>query len=156
MSKLTVNANGMIVKAAIEKAENIVTIESALSLAAHKGHANAIIRNIHKMVPVIEGVLLRAAQDKKTGKPYLYGERFYTEGTNSPNARALMEFASDFDTNEQAVVQLSHWDEDEKKIVPDYTVKCNDKTADRLYVATKTHTLVVYAQLEKDLKKIYR
>lgn len=156
MSKLVLNANGMIVKAAVEKAENVVTIEETLSMAAHKGHTNAIIRNIHKMVPVIEGVLLRAAQDKKTGKPYLYGERFYTEGTNSPNARALMEFASDFDTNEQAVVQLSHWDEDEKKLVPDHTVKCNDKTADRLYVATKTHTLVVYAQLEKDLKKIYQ
>lgn len=156
MSKLVLNANGMIVKAAVEKAEDVVTVEGALSMAAHKGHTNAIIRNIHKMVPVIEGVLLRAAQDKKTGKPYLYGERFYTEGTNSPNARALMEFASDFDTNEQAVVQLSHWDEDEKKLVPDHTVKCNDKTADRLYVATKTHTLVVYAQLEKDLKKIYQ
>lgn len=156
MSKLVLNANGMIVKAAVEKAEDIVTVEETLSMAAHKGHTNAIIRNIHKMVPVIEGVLLRAAQDKKTGKPYLYGERFYTEGTNSPNARALMGFASDFDTNEQAVVQLSHWDEDEKKLVPDHTVKCNDKTADRLYVATKTHTLVVYAQLEKDLKKIYQ
>ena len=108
------------------------------------------------MVPVIEGIVLRAAQDKKTGKPYLYGERFYTEGSNNPNARALMEFARDFDTNEQAVVQLSHWDEDEKKLVPDHTVKCNDKTADRLYVATKTHTLVIYAQLEKDLKKIYQ
>lgn len=156
MSKLVLNANGMIVKAAVEKAEDIVTVEETLSMAAHKGHANAIIRNIHKMVPVIEGVVLRAAQDKKTGKPYLYGERFYTEGSNNPNARALMEFASDFDTNEQAVIQLSHWDEDEKKLVPDHTVKCNDKTAKRLYVATKTHTLVVYAQLEKDLKKIYK
>lgn len=156
MSKLVLNTNGMIVKAAVEKAEDIVTVEETLSMAAHKGHTNAIIRNIHKMVPVIEGVLLRAAQDKKTGKPYLYGERFYTEGTNSPNARALMEFASDFDTNEQAVVQLSHWDEDEKKLVPDHTVKCNDKTADRLYVATKTHTLVVYAQLENDIRKIMK
>ena len=156
MSKLVLNANGMIVKAAVEKAEDIVTVEETLSMAAHKGHVNAIIRNIHKMVPVIEGILLRAAQHKKTGKPYLYGERFYTEGSNNPNARALMEFARDFDTNEQAVVQLSHWDEDEKKLVPDHTVKCNDKTADRLYVATKTHTLVIYAQLEKDLKKIYQ
>ena len=156
MSKLVLNANGMIVKAAVEKAEDIVTVEETLSMAAHKGHVNAITGNIHKMVPVIEGIVLRAAQDKKTGKPYLYGERFYTEGSNNPNARALMEFARDFDTNEQAVVQLSHWDEDEKKLVPDHTVKCNDKTADRLYVATKTHTLVIYAQLEKDLKKIYQ
>lgn len=149
MSKLVLNANGMIVKAAVEKAEDVVTVEETLSMAAHKGHANAIIRNIHKMVPVIEGVLLRAAQDKESGKPYLYGERFYTEGSNNPNARALMEFASDFDTNEQAVIQLSHWDEDEKKLVPDHTVKCNDKTAKRLYVATKTHTLVVTLNLKK-------
>ena len=156
MSKLVLNANGMIVKAAVEKAEDIVTVEETLSMAAHKGHVNAITGNIHKMVPVIEGIVLRAAQDKESGEIYLYGEKFYTEGSNNPNARALMEFAADFDTNEQAVVQLSNWDEDEKKLVPDHTVKCNDKTADRLYVATKTHTLVIYAQLEKDLKKIYQ
>ena len=125
-------------------------------MAAHKGHVNAIIGNIHKMVPVIEGIVLRAAQDKKSGEIYLYGEKFYTEGSNNPNARALMEFARDFDTNEQAVVQLSHWDEDEKKLVPDHTVKCNDNTADRLYVATKTHTLVIYAQLENDIRKIMK
>lgn len=154
MSKLTVNANGMIVKAAIEKAENIVTIESALSLAAHNGHTNAIIRNIHKMVPVIEGIVLRAAQDKESGDMYLYGEKFYTEGSNNPNARALMEYAKDFDTEEQVTIPLSHWDADEKELVSDYTVKCNDKTAKRMYVFTKTHTLVTYAQLENDIKKI--
>lgn len=156
MSKLVLNANGMIVKAAIERAEEIATIESPLSMAAHKGHVNAIIGNIHKMVPVIEGIVLRAAQDKESGEMYLYGEKFYTEGSNNPNARALMEFAADFDTNEQAVVQLSNWDEDEKKLKPNRTVKCNDTTADRLYVATKTHTLVVYAQIENDIRKIMK
>ena len=156
MSKLTVNANEMIVKAAIEKAENIVTIESALSLAAHKGHANAIIRNIHKMVPVIEGIVLRAAQDKESGDMYLYGEKFYTEGSNNPNARALMEYAKDFDTEEQVTIPLSHWDADEKELVSDYTVKCNDSTAKRMYVFTKTHTLVIYSQLENDIRKIMK
>lgn len=156
MSKLTVNANEMIVKAAIEKAENIVTIESALSLAAHKGHANAIIRNIQKMVPVIEGIVLRAAQDKESGDMYLYGEKFYTEGSNNPNARALMEYAKDFDTEEQVTIPLSHWDEDEKELVSDYTVKCNDSTAKRMYVFTKTHTLVIYSQLENDIRKIMK
>ena len=156
MSKLTVNANEMIVKAAIEKAENTVTIESALSLAAHKGHANAIIRNIHKMVPVIEGIVLRAAQDKESGDMYLYGEKFYTEGSNNPNARALMEYAKDFDTEEQVTIPLSHWDEDEKELVSDYTVKCNDSTAKRMYVFTKTHTLVIYSQLENDIRKIMK
>lgn len=156
MSKLTVNANEMIVKAAIEKAENIVTIESALSLAAHKGHANAIIRNIHKMVPVIEGIVLRAAQDKESGDMYLYGEKFYTEGSNNPNARALMEYAKDFDTEEQVTIPLSHWDENEKELVSDYTVKCNDSTAKRMYVFTKTHTLVIYSQLENDIRKIMK
>lgn len=156
MSKLTVNANEMIVKAAIEKAENIVTIESALSLAAHKGHANAIIRNIHKMVPVIEGIVLRAAQDKESSDMYLYGEKFYTEGSNNPNARALMEYAKDFDTEEQVTIPLSHWDENEKELVSDYTVKCNDSTAKRMYVFTKTHTLVIYSQLENDIRKIMK
>lgn len=158
MSKLTVNANEMIVKAAIEKekAENMVTIESVLSLAAHKGHTNAIIRNIHKMVPVIEGIVLRAAQDKESGDMYLYGEKFYTEGSNNPNARALMEYAKDFDTEEQVTIPLSHWDEDEKELVSDYTVKCNDSTAKRMYVFTKTHTLVIYSQLENDIRKIMK
>ena len=156
MSKLTVNANEMIVKAAIEKAENIVTIESVLSLAAHKGHTNAIIRNIHKMVPVIEGIVLRAAQDKESGDMYLYGEKFYTEGSNNPNARALMEYAKDFDTEEQVTIPLSHWDENEKELVSDYTVKCNDSTAKRMYVFTKTHTLVIYSQLENDIRKIMK
>lgn len=157
MSKLTVNANGMIVKAAaIEKAEDVVTIESALSLAAHNGHANAIIRNIHKMVPVIEGIVLRAAQDKESGDMYLYGEKFYTEGSNNPNARALMEYAKDFDTEEQVTIPLSHWDENEKELVSDYTVKCNDSTAKRMYVFTKTHTLVIYSQLENDIRKIMK
>lgn len=156
MSKLVLNANGMIVKAAVEKAEDIVTVEETLSMAAHKGHVNAITGNIHKMVPVIEGIVLRAAQDKESGEIYLYGEKFYTEGSNNPNARALMEFAADFDTNEQAVVQLSNWDEDEKKLKPNRTVKCNGTTADRLYVATKTHTLVVYAQIENDIRKIMK
>lgn len=156
MSKLVLNTNGMIVKAAVEKSEDVVTTESILSIAAHRGHANAIIRNIHNMVPVIEGIILRAAQDKNGGDMYLYGERFYTEGTNSPNARALMEFAGDFETDEQVVIQLSHWDENDKVLVPDYTVKCNDNTAKRLYVITKTHTLVVYAQLENDIKKIMK
>lgn len=156
MSKLTVNANEMIVKAAIEKAENIVTIESALSLAAHNGHTNAIIRNIHKMVPVIEGIVLRAAQDKESGDMYLYGEKFYTEGSNNPNARALMEYAKDFDTEEQVTIPLSHWDADEKELVSDYTVKCNDSTAKRMYVFTKTHTLVIYSQLENDIRKIMK
>lgn len=158
MSKLTVNANEMIVKAAIEKekAENMVTIESVLSLAAHKGHTNAIIRNIHKMVPVIEGIVLRAAQDKESGDMYLYGEKFYTEGSNNPNARALMEYAKDFDTEEQVTIPLSHWDENEKELVSDYTVKCNDSTAKRMYVFTKTHTLVIYSQLENDIRKIMK
>lgn len=158
MSKLTVNANEMIVKAVIEKekAENMVTIESVLSLAAHKGHTNAIIRNIHKMVPVIEGIVLRAAQDKESGDMYLYGEKFYTEGSNNPNARALMEYAKDFDTEEQVTIPLSHWDENEKELVSDYTVKCNDSTAKRMYVFTKTHTLVIYSQLENDIRKIMK
>lgn len=108
MSKLVLNANGMIVKAVVEKAEDVVTVEETLSMGAHKGHANAIIRNIHKMVPVIEGIILRAAQDKESDEMYLYGERFHTTGSNNPNARALMEFAADFDTNEQAVVQFSN------------------------------------------------
>lgn len=154
MSKLVLNTNGMIVKAAVEKSEDVVTTESILSIAAHRGHANAIIRNIHKMVPVIEGIILRAAKDKE-GNAYLYGVKFYTKGTNSPNARALMELAGDFDTDEQVSLQLHKWDADKKELVSDYTVKCNDETSKTLYIATKTHTLIIYAQLENDLRKIY-
>ena len=155
MSKLVLNTNGMIVKAAVEKSEDVATTESILSIAAHRGHVNAIIKNnIYKMVPVIEGIILRAAKDKE-GNAYLYGVKFYTKGTNSPNARALMKLAGDFDTDEQVSLQLHKWDADKKELVLDYTVKCNDKTSKTLYIATKTHTLIIYAQLENDLRKIY-
>lgn len=155
MSKLAV-VNGMIVKATeVEGSENVLS-RPVFTIGAHKGHTNAIIRNIHKMVPVIEGIILRAAQNKESGEMYLYGERFYTTGSNNPNARALMTYAGDFSKTSQPVIQLSHWDEDERALVADYSVKCNDKSADRLYVETKTHTLVVYARLENDIRKIMK
>lgn len=154
MSNLTI-VNGKVVKKAVVADATGVKADS-LSIVAHKAHAKAILKEIHAMVPVIEGIILRAKQDKDTQETYLIGERFNTAGSNNPNSRALMEYLGDFDKEGQPIVQLSHWDENEKCLVPDYSVKCNDKDADRVYVETKSHTLVVYARLEADLRKIMK
>ena len=153
MKNLTI-VNGMIVRAEEKLVD--ATERTVLSLAAHKAHSNAIIRNIHKMAPVIEGIILRARLNNDTNEMYLIGERYNTLGSNNPNARALMTYLNEFNVTGQPVVQLSHWDADEKALVPDYTVKCNDKSGERTYYETKSHTLVVYARLESDLRKIMK
>lgn len=154
-NKLVIDANGMIRKTTeVLAVENAIPAEKALSMVAHRGHARAVMNKLHEMVPIIEGIVVRAAKGKD-GEPYLYGEKFYTKGTNSPNARALMDFAGDFDNKEQVSLKLHHWDENKKELIEEYTVKCNDSEAEKLYVTSKTHTLVIYAQLEKDLKWIY-
>lgn len=152
MSKLTLNAEGMIVKAVVD-ATGVNEIQT-MSLEAHRAYTNAIIKNIHRKVPVIDGVVLRARRNG--AKIELYGQKFKTAGSNNPNAIALMAYAGDFDVkdNAQAVVQLSHWDEKNKELVHDYIVKCNDKSQDRVYYETNTHAMVVYGALDADLNKI--
>lgn len=149
MSKLVLNAQGMIVKAAVVDAKDV---QPVMTLEAHRAYTNAIIKNIHKVVPVIDGIILRARENG--AKIELYGETFKTVGSNNPNAMALMAYANDFNKDGQSTVQLSHWDEKKKQLVSDYTVKCNDKSKDRVYYETNTHTLVVYGVLESDIKKI--
>lgn len=153
MSKLAL-VNGKVVKSTVVNATGVKSDE--LSIVAHNAHGTAILKEIYSMVTVIEGIILRARQDKETQEIYLMGERFKTAGSNNPNSRALMEYLGDFDKEGQPTVQLSHWDNDEKCLVPDYTVKCNDKSADRMYIETSSHTLVVYACLEADLRKIMK
>lgn len=149
MSKLVLNAQGMIVKAAVVDTKDV---QPVMTLEAHRAYTNAIIKNIHKVVPVIDGIILRARENG--AKIELYGETFKTVGSNNPNAMALMAYANDFNKDGQSTVQLSHWDEKKKQLVSDYTVKCNDKSKDRVYYETNTHTLVVYGVLESDIKKI--
>lgn len=153
MSKLAL-VNGQVVKSTVADATGVKSNE--LSIVAHKAHATAILKEIYSMVPVIDGIILRAKYDKDSGEIYLIGERYKTAGSNNPNSRALMEYLGDFDKEGQPMVQLSHWDTNEKCLVPDYTVKCNDKTADRQYIETSSHTLIVYACLENDLRKIMK
>lgn len=148
MSKLVLNAEGMIVKAAVVDAKEV----QPMSLEAHRAYTNAIIKNIHKVVPVIDGIVLRARENDADIE--IYGERFKTAGSNNPNAMALMSYAGDFDVEGQSTVQLSHWDEKEKELVHDYIVKCNDKSKDRVYYETNTHTMIVYGALDADINKI--
>lgn len=154
-SVLVMDANGMVRKSTeVIAGENVIALEKALTLKAHNGYAKRVTKNIHNTVPVIEGIIVRAGQNEN-GEIFIYGQKFYTEGNNCPNARALMEYAGDFNATEKFDVQLSTWNEKERKLEDSYSVTCNDKNAKRLYVFTKTHTLVVYGELEKDLKKIY-
>lgn len=154
-SYLVVDANGMVRKSTeVVAGENVMALEKILSLKAHNGFSRRLTKNIHATVPVIEGVIVRAGQNED-GEIFIYGQKFYTEGNNCPNARALMEYAGDFNATEKLEVQLSTWNEKERKLEDSYSVTCNDKDAKRLYVFTKTQVLVVYGELEKDLKKIY-
>ena len=154
-SMLVVDANGMVRKSTeVLAVENAISLEKALSLKAHNAFSKRLTKNIHNVVPVIEGVIVRAGQNQD-GEIYIYGQKFYTEGNNCPNARALMEYAGDFNATEKFDVQLSTWNEKERKLEDSYSVTCNDKNAKRLYVFTKTQVLVVYGELEKDLKNIY-
>lgn len=154
-SMLVVDANGMVRKSTeVLAVENAISLEKALSLKAHNAFSKRLTKNIHNVVPVIEGVIVRAGKNQD-GEIYIYGQKFYTEGNNCPNARALMEYAGDFNATEKFDVQLSTWNEKERKLEDSYSVTCNDKNAKRLYVFTKTQVLVVYGELEKDLKNIY-
>lgn len=154
-SMLVVDANGMVRKSTeVLAVENAITLEKALSLKAHNAFSRKLTKNIHNVVPVIEGVIVRAGKNQD-GEIYIYGQKFFTEGNNCPNARALMEYAGDFNATEKFDVQLSTWNEKERKLEDSYSVTCNDKNAKRLYVFTKTQVLVVYGELEKDLKNIY-
>lgn len=148
--KKNVLVNGKVMTEAAAK-EDIVAVE--LTSARHAMYAKKITANIYRMVPVIEGIVLRADGDK--GNVALYGEVFKTKGTNSPNARALMEYCGDFDNDNIVDVQLSTWDEEAKTVVADHLVRCNDKMAKTLYVETYSHTLVIFSNLEKDLREIY-
>lgn len=148
--KKNVLVNGKVMTEAAAK-EDIVAVE--LTSARHAMYAKKITANIYRMVPVIEGIVLRADGDK--GNVTLYGEVFKTKGTNSPNARALMEYCGDFDNDNIVDVQLSTWDEEAKTVVADHLVRCNDKMAKTLYVETYSHTLVIFSNLEKDLREIY-
>ena len=149
--KKNVLVNGKVMTVEAAKVENVETI--ALTPERHALYAKKITANIFKMVPVIEGVVLRA--DGEKGNIQLYGEVFKTKGTNSPNARALMEYCGDFDNDNIVDVQLSTWDDEAKTVVADHLVRCNDKMAKTLYVETYSHTLVIFSHLEKDLREIY-
>lgn len=150
MRNLTVNAQGMITNGAV--VVDATGAKLPMSLGAHAAWTNAIIKNIHNVVPVIDGVVLRARENGAGIE--LYGETFKTTSSNNPNAMALMAYAGDFNKEGQSTVQLSHWDDKEKELVHDYTVKCNDKSKSRVYYETNTHTLVIYGAIESDIRKI--
>lgn len=150
--KKNVLVNGKVMTVEVAEAVTTEMQTIAISPERHALYAKKITENIYNMVPVIEGIVLRAAKGENNNVE-LYGEVFKTKGANSPNARALMEYCGDFDNDNIFDVQLSVWDEKSKTIVADQLVKCNDKMAKTLYVETYSHTLIVFSNLEKDLKE---
>lgn len=136
-------------------AENTAAVAKiGLSMARHKALARKLTKNIHKTVPVINAVVIRARNNN--GQAELYTETFKTLGSNNPNAIALMSAAGDFDVKGQAEIQLADWNEKEKTIEKKYKVKCNDKTQDRVYYETNTHCVVIYGALDGDISEIYK
>lgn len=144
--------NGKIVSVPAEKTAAVAKI--GLSMARHKALARKLTKNIHKTVPVINAVVIRARNNN--GQAELYTETFKTLGSNNPNAIALMSAAGDFDVKGQAEIQLADWNEKEKTIEKKYKVKCNDKTQDRVYYETNTHCVVIYGALDGDISEIYK
>ena len=144
--------NGKIVSVPAEKTAAVAKI--GLSMARHKALARKLTKNIHKTVPVINAVVIRARNNN--GQAELYTETFKTLGSNNPNAIALMSAAGDFDVKGQAEIQLADWNEKEKTIEKKYKVKCNDKTQDRVYYETNTHCVVIYGALDGDINEIYK
>lgn len=144
--------DGKIVSVPAEKTAAVAKI--GLSMARHKALARKLTKNIHKTVPVINAVVIRARNNN--GQAELYTETFKTLGSNNPNAIALMSAAGDFDVKGQAEIQLADWNEKEKTIEKKYKVKCNDKTQDRVYYETNTHCVVIYGALDGDISEIYK
>lgn len=135
-------------------AEKTAVAKIGLSMARHKALARKLTKNIHKTVPVINAVVIRAKNNN--GQAELYTETFKTLGSNNPNAIALMSAAGDFDVKGQAEIQLADWNEKENTIEKKYKVKCNDKTQDRVYYETNTHCVVIYGALDGDISEIYK
>ena len=146
--------NGKIMQVPVE--ENTVAAENnmGLSMAGHKAMARRVLKNIYNVVPVVKGILLRVVSNN--GAPELAFEVFHTLGSNNPNSLAFMRAAGDFNVIGQKDVQLSHWDNDKKELVPDYKVECNDTTKERVYYETNTHCVVVYGALDGDINDVCR
>lgn len=144
--------NGKIMQVPVE--ENTVAAENnmGLSMAGHKAMARRVLKNIYNVVPVVKGILLRVVSNN--GAPELAFEVFHTLGSKNPNSLALMRAAGDFNIIGEKDVQLSRWDNDEKTLVPDYKVKCNDTSKDRVYYETNTHCVVVYGALDGDINDV--
>ena len=136
-------------------AENTAAVnKTGLSITRHKALARKLTKNIHKTVPVINAIVIRARNNN--GQAELYTETFKTLGSNNPNAIALMSSAGDFNVKGQAEIQLADWNEKEKTIEKKYKIKCNDKTQDRVYYETNTHCVVIYGALDGDINEIYK
>lgn len=153
--KKNVLVNGRVMTTNVESNEIVTMNELKLSSERHALYAKKITSKIFEVVPVIDALVLRAELDDNYNIS-LCGEVFKTKGSNTPNARALMEFCKDFDNENVVDIQLSEWDEKNKTIKPKSIVKCNNKNQKVLYAETYSHTSVIFSMIEKDLKDEYK
>lgn len=153
--KKNVLVNGRVMTTNVESNEIVTMNELKLSPERHALYAKKITSKIFEVVPVIDALVLRAELDDNYNVS-LCGEVFKTKGSNTPNARALMEFCKDFDNENVVDIQLSEWDEKNKTIKPTSIVKCNNKNQKVLYAETYSHTSVIFSMIEKDLKEEYK
>lgn len=153
--KKNVLVNGRVMTTNVESNEIVTMNELKLSSERHALYAKKITDKIFEVVPVIDALVLRAELDDNYNIS-LCGEIFKTKGSNTPNARALMEFCKDFDNENVVDIQLSEWDEKNKTIKPKSIVKCNNKNQKVLYAETYSHTSVIFSMIEKDLKDEYK
>ena len=161
-TELIINENNEIISVpklpVVEDEEDgiIVIPEGAISMAQHARHYKKVTGHIHKRIPVIRGVLVRARKsNRKDELVDVYTEQFTTLGSNNPNAYVLMKANGDFDKVDPITVNITKWDEKKRKLVKSITVTCHEKSPKdgKKYIFTNTQVLVCYGYLENDIRR---
>lgn len=112
-------------------------------------------KGIYNTTYAVDAIVVRAGKSVTNGDIYSYGIPFKTKINNSPYTKALVEYAGDFDRNDEPVIQIKHWDRKAKELVEDYRVTCNkENEKGEKTIATSCLCVVDFSMLEADLNKI--
>lgn len=163
MKKQTIVVDGK-VKVVMVEEQTVQSMENVKGLVKDRKHidvevhgklASKITKPIYQIVPIIEALVIRVRQNETTNALEVYAQKYFSKGSNNPNAINLMAANGDF-TPGRALeqVDIEQWDEKTKTFKKMYSVICNDMKAKTQYIRTNTHTLVVYGMIDKDLRDL--
>ena len=127
-----------------------------MSASAQKSVAKTMTKDIFNTSYAVDAVVLRASKSQTSGNIDTYGIAFKTVVNNSPYTKALVKANGDFDKKDAPVVAIKHWDKNEKCLVNDYEVTCNEKNEKgKVCVLTNALCIVDFSMLEADLNRIF-